>query len=54
VAVDGEERLTIDFNIKVQDVRNRNSREKHLKNLVILESKSMSDTCRSVELMKEK
>lgn len=54
VAVDGEERLTIDFNIRVQDVRNRSSREKHLKNLVILESKSMSKTCRSVELMKAK
>ncbi len=54
VATDGEERLTIDFNIRVQDIRNKWSREKQLKNLVILESKSMSKTCRSVELMKEK
>lgn len=54
VATDGSERLTIDFNIRVQDIRNKKSREKHLKNLVILESKSMWDTCRSVELMKKK
>ena len=53
VAIDWEERLTIDFNIKVQDIRNKISKEKHLQNLVILESKSMSDTCRSVELMKK-
>jgi hypothetical protein len=54
VATDGEERLTIDFNIRVQDVRNKKSKEKHLQNLVILESKSMSDTSRSIELMKKK
>ncbi len=53
VAIDWEERLTIDFNIRVQDIRNRASKEKHLQNLVILESKSMSSTCRSVELMKK-
>jgi hypothetical protein len=54
VAKDGTERLTIDFNVRVQDVRSSKSREKHLKNLVIVESKSMGGTCKSVNLMKKK
>lgn len=53
VAKTGEERLTIDFNIRVQDVRNHKSKEKNLKNLVIVESKSLSEKCRSSKIMKK-
>ena len=47
----GEERLTIDFNIKIKDLRNKNIKEIELKNLVIIESKSMSEKCFSSEIM---
>ena len=52
VSNSSEERLTIDFNIKVKDVRNVKSKEKQLKNLVIVESKSMSKKSLSMKLMK--
>lgn len=49
VSKDGSERLTIDFNISVKDLRNEQASEIHLDNLVIIESKSLSDTCKSVQ-----
>ena len=42
---DSSERLTIDFNIKTQDLRKENANEVSLTNLVIVESKSMSKNC---------
>lgn len=47
-----EERLTIDFNIKTENLRNPEQKEVDLKNLVIVESKSMSENCKSLEVMK--
>lgn len=48
----GEERLTIDFNISVKDLRSKNAKNIKLKNLVIIESKSLSDHCKSLDVMK--
>lgn len=48
-----EERLTIDFNIRTKDLRKSNAKHTHLKNLVIIESKSMSDECFSASVMKK-
>jgi len=48
----GEERLTIDFNISVQDLRNKKAKNISLENLVIIESKSLSDTCKSLKIIK--
>jgi hypothetical protein len=41
VSRNGWERLTIDFNIKVKDLRGKKNKEINLKNLVIIESKSL-------------
>ena len=46
-----EERLTIDFNIKTKDLRNKKAKKTHLENLVIIESKSMSDNCLSAKII---
>ncbi len=51
VSTGGEERLTIDFNISVKDLRNEKARDIKLKNLVIIESKSLSDNCKSCEII---
>jgi len=48
---DGLERLTIDFNIYIKDLRTKWARGKNLKNLVIIESKSMWKKCKSVEII---
>ena len=48
-----EERLTIDFNIKTTDLRKKNAKSICLKNLVIIESKSMSNSCFSAIIMKK-
>jgi len=48
-----EERLTIDFNIKTQNLRNKNFNENELKNLVIIESKSLSKNCNSLNIIKK-
>jgi hypothetical protein len=48
----GSERLTIDFDIKTTDLRDSNAEKIHLKNLVIIESKSLSENCFSCEIMK--
>jgi hypothetical protein len=47
----GNERLTIDFDITTQDLRDKNSKEISLKNLVIVESKSLSKECNSCKIM---
>lgn len=52
VSKDSSERLTIDFNITTDDLRNDNSKEVDLTNLVIVESKSMSKKCKSVDIIK--
>ena len=49
VSNDGSERLTIDFNISVKDLRSEVANEIKLDNLVIIESKSLSDNCKSVQ-----
>lgn len=46
-----KERLTIDFNIKINNLRNKESKEVDLKNLVIIESKSLVDKCESTEII---
>jgi hypothetical protein len=52
VSVTGEERLTIDFNISVKDLRNKKAKNIKLDNLVIIESKSLSDNCKSLDIIK--
>lgn len=49
----GNERLTIDFNVSIQDMRNDRHTEMPLENLVIVESKSLSKKCKSAKIMKE-
>ena len=51
VSKDGNERLTIDFNISTEDLRTKKAKTTKLKNLVIIESKSLSENCLSCELM---
>lgn len=46
-----EERLTIDFAIKTENLRNPDQKEVDLKNLIIVESKTLQDKCRSLEVM---
>jgi hypothetical protein len=52
VSVTGEERLTIDFNISVKDLRSKKAKNIKLDNLVIIESKSLSDNCKSLDIIK--
>ena len=51
VSKTGEERLTIDFNISVKDLRNAKAQDITLDNLVIIESKSLADSCKSLEII---
>ena len=46
------ERLTIDFDIKTINLRNKKQKEISLKNLVIIESKSLEENCKSLEIIK--
>lgn len=46
-----EERLTIDFNISVKDLRTKHAKNISLDNLVIIESKSLSDDCKSINII---
>ncbi len=50
---DGSERLTIDFDIKTKDLRDKNNKEIDLKNLVIVESKSLNKECDSARIMEQ-
>jgi len=52
VAKNWTERLTIDFDIRTINLREKNASEVNLKNLVIVESKSLSKKCTSSEIMK--
>lgn len=51
VSKTGEERLTIDFNISVKDLRNKGAKNISLDNLVIIESKSLSENCKSIQII---
>lgn len=48
-----EERLTIDYDIKTNNLRDPNSKEVDLKNLVIIESKSLSEDCNSIRIIEK-
>lgn len=54
VSKDGSERLTIDFAIKTENLRNPNQTEIDLKNLVIIESKSLNQDCASCKIIEKK
>lgn len=54
VSKTGEERLTIDFNIVIKDLRHEDAKDIKLKNLVIIESKSLSDDCKSLHIIESK
>lgn len=47
-----EERLTIDFDVKTENLRDKWTKEVDLKNLVIIESKSLKEDCNSVRVIK--
>lgn len=53
VSRDASERLTIDFDIKTLDLRWDNTSEVDLKNLVIIESKTLKKGCKSCKIMKK-
>ncbi len=53
VSKDGSERLTIDFSIKIDNLRNENQNEIDLKNLVIIESKSLNKNCYSCKIIEK-
>ncbi len=52
VSTSWEERLTIDFHVQVQNLRDPKAKEITLKNLVIVESKSLSRTCKSLDIIR--
>ncbi len=54
VSKDSSERVTIDFDIKVSDLRNKWKEKVDLKDLVIIESKSMSESAFITDLMIDK
>lgn len=51
VSKSGSERLTIDFDVKAFDLRDPKSKEVNLRNLVVIESKSLSKNCISSKIM---
>jgi hypothetical protein len=53
VSKDWSERLTIDFDIRTINLRDKKASEVNLRNLVIIESKSLSKYCKSLEIMKK-
>ena len=50
----GDERMTIDFNVKALDLRKSKSEIVDLKNLIIIESKSLKKECIATKIMSEK
>lgn len=50
---DNGERVTIDFNIKTNDLRDSKAKSVSIENAVILESKSMSESCASHKVMEK-
>jgi len=53
VSKNGEERMTIDFNIKTKNLRRKNGRLVDLKNLVIIESKTLKKDALAIKVMKK-
>jgi len=53
VEKNGWERLTVDFNIQTLDLRDEDAQSVELKNLVIIESKSLAKKCRSLEILEK-
>lgn len=53
VSKTGEERLTIDFNVKATDLRKKWAKVVDLKNLIIIESKSLKKDCKAFDIMKK-
>ena len=53
VSKNGEERLTIDFNVKTKDLRKEDSKVVELKNLVIIESKTLKKDALALVVMKK-
>lgn len=53
VSKTGDERLTIDFDIKAINLRKSGSKVVDLKNLVIIESKSLKKECETCAIMKK-
>jgi hypothetical protein len=51
ISKSGEERLTVDFNIRTLDLRNQEATPTALKNLVIIESKSLQEKCLSAKII---
>ena len=51
ISKSAEERLTIDFNIRTLDLRNETATPTALKNLVIIESKSLQEKCLSAKII---
>lgn len=53
VEKNGWERLTVDFNIQTKDLRDDEAQNVDLTNLVIIESKSLSKKCRSLDILQK-
>ena len=53
VSKNWEERLTIDFNIKTKNLRRKNGKVVELKNLVIIESKTLKKDAIAISIMKQ-
>jgi len=53
VSKNGEERLTVDFNIKTKNLRRKNWRVVDLKNLVIVESKTLKKDAIAIKIMEK-
>lgn len=53
VSKDWSERLTIDFDVRALDLRDSKASEVNLKNLVIIESKSLNKNCNSLNIMEK-
>ncbi|PZM86543.1 hypothetical protein DLH72_00545 [Candidatus Gracilibacteria bacterium] len=54
VSNSGDERMTIDFNVKALDLRKSKSEIVDLKNLIIIESKSLKKDCIATKIMQER
>ena len=53
VSKNGEERMTIDFNIKTKNLRGEDTKVVDLKNLVIIESKTLKKDALAIDVMKK-
>ncbi len=48
-----DERVTVDFNVRLKDIRNKKAKQNKLQNVIILESKSTSKKCPSEKIMEK-